>query len=224
MGEKLANKILREHPNHDIDVVIPIPDTSCTAALPIAHRLGIKYREGIVKNRYVGRTFIMPEQEQRQKSVRRKLNAIDLEFRGKNVLLIDDSIIRGTTTKQVVQMARDAGAKKVYLASAAPTVRYPNVYGIDMPTANEFVANNRTEKEIAEYIGANWLVYQDLDDLVSCAQGINEKINRFDTSVFDGKYVTGGVDETYLNRIETLRNDGAKRRRGADVIEFHNQI
>ncbi|RPG51134.1 MAG: amidophosphoribosyltransferase [Gammaproteobacteria bacterium TMED1] len=224
MGEKLANKILREHPNHDIDVVIPIPDTSCTAALPIAHRLGIKYREGIVKNRYVGRTFIMPEQEQRQKSVRRKLNAIDLEFRGKNVLLIDDSIIRGTTTKQVVQMARDAGAKKVYLASAAPTVRYPNVYGIDMPTANEFVANNRTEKEIAEYIGVNWLVYQDLDDLVSCAQGINEKINRFDTSVFDGKYVTGGVDETYLNRIETLRNDGAKRRRGADVIEFHNQI
>ncbi|HAK51530.1 MAG TPA: amidophosphoribosyltransferase [Gammaproteobacteria bacterium] len=225
MGEKLADKILREHPDHDIEVAIPIPDTSCTAALPIAHRLDVKYREGIVKNRYVGRTFIMPEQEQRQKSVRRKLNAIDLEFRGKNVLLVDDSIIRGTTTKQVVQMARDAGANKVYLASAAPAVRYPNVYGIDMPTPNEFVANNRTEEEIAEYIGADWLVYQDLDDLVACAEGINANIDRFDTSVFDGEYVTGGVDATYLNRIETLRSDDAKRQREAeaDVIELHNQ-
>ena len=225
MGEKLADKILREYPDHDIEVVIPIPDTSCTAALPIAHRLDVKYREGIVKNRYVGRTFIMPEQEQRQKSVRRKLNAIDLEFRGKNVLLIDDSIIRGTTTKQVVQMARDAGANRVYLASAAPAVRYPNVYGIDMPTPNEFVANNRTEKEVAEYIGADWLIYQDLDALVSCAEGINVHIDRFDTSVFDGEYVTGGVDATYLNRIETLRSDDAKRRRAAeaDVIELYNQ-
>ena len=166
----------------------------------------------------------MPGQKVRKKSVKQKLNTIDSVFNGKNVMLIDDSIVRGNTSKQIVQMARDAGAKKVYLASAAPTVRYPNVYGIDMPTANEFVANNRTEKEIAEYIGADWLVYQDLDDLVACAQGINEKINRFDTSVFDGEYVTGGVDATYLNRIETLRNDGAKRRRGADIIEFHNQI
>lgn len=226
MGEKLADKILRCHPDHDIDVVIPIPETSCTAALPIAHRLDVKYREGLVKNSYVGRTFIMPEQDQRLKSVRRKFSPIDLEFRDKNVLLIDDSIVRGTTTKQVVQMARDVGARNVYLASAAPAVRFPNVYGIDMPTAHEFVANNRTEEEIAEYLGVDWLVYQDLEDLLDCAKDINPRIDRFDASVFDGKYVTGGVDEAYLNRIETLRNDNAKKARtaDADVIELHNQI
>ena len=225
MGEKLADKVLRLHPDHDIDVVMPVPDTSCTAALPIAHRLDIKYREGLVKNRYVGRTFIMPEQEQRLQSVRRKFSPIDLEFRDKNVLLVDDSIIRGTTTKYLVQMARDVGARNVYLASAAPAVRFPNVYGIDMPTVNEFVANNRTEAEIAEYLGVDWLVYQDLEDLVACAEDINPRMDRFDTSVFDGKYVTGGVDETYLNRLETLRNDNAKKARtaDADVIELHNQ-
>jgi amidophosphoribosyltransferase len=226
MGEKLADKLLRLHPDHDIDVVMPVPDTSCTAALPIAHRLDVKYREGLVKNRYIGRTFILPEQKQRQQSVRRKFSPIDIEFRDKNVLLVDDSIIRGTTTKYLVQMARDVGARNVYLASAAPPARFPNVYGIDMPTVSEFVANNRTEEEIAEYLGVDWLVYQDLEDLVACAEDINPRIDRFDTSVFDGKYVTGGVDETYLNRIETLRSDNAKKARAADadVIELHNQI
>ncbi|XOV88381.1 MAG: amidophosphoribosyltransferase [Pseudomonadota bacterium] len=227
MGEKLADKILRLYPNHDIDVVIPIPDTSCTAALPMAHRLDVKYREGLVKNRYIGRTFIMPGQQERQKSVRRKLNTVELEFKGKNVLLVDDSIVRGTTSRQIVQMARDAGANKVYLASAAPPVRYPNVYGIDMPAAVEFVAHGYTEEEIAEYIGVDWLVYQDLEDLKACALGINQQVEEFDCSVFDGKYVTGGVDEAYLSRIESMRNDQAKtsRIKAADleVIELHNQ-
>ncbi|MCB1693853.1 MAG: amidophosphoribosyltransferase, partial [Pseudomonadales bacterium] len=171
MGEKLADKILRLYPNNDIDVVIPIPDTSCTAALPMAHRLGVKYREGLVKNRYIGRTFIMPGQEERKKSVRRKLNTVELEFKGKNVLLVDDSIVRGTTSRQIVQMARDAGANKVYLASAAPPVRYPNVYGIDMPAACEFVAHGHTEDEIASYLGVDWLVYQDLEDLKESSLG-----------------------------------------------------
>ena len=226
MGEKLADKILRLYPDHDIDVVIPIPDTSCTAALPMAHRLDVKYREGLVKSRYVGRTFIMPGQQERQKSVRRKFNAIDLEFRGKNVLLVDDSIVRGTTTRQIVQMARNAGARKVYLASAAPPVRFPNVYGIDMPATHEFVADGCSEEQIAEYIGVDWLVYQDLADLVDCAMGINEKIKRFDASVFDGDYITGGVNEAYLSRVAGLRNDEAKRQRRVDseVIELHNQI
>jgi amidophosphoribosyltransferase len=226
MGEKLADKILRLYPDHDIDVVIPIPDTSCTAALPMAHRLNVKYREGLVKNRYIGRTFIMPEQHERQKSVRRKLNSIELEFKGKNVLLVDDSIVRGTTSKQIVQLARDAGANKVYLASAAPPVRYPNVYGIDMPAASEFAADGHDEEAIARYIGVDWLVYQDLKDLVDCAEGINNRITRFDTSIFDGEYVTGGVDDNYLDRLESRRNDKAKRQResDADVIELHNQI
>jgi amidophosphoribosyltransferase len=225
MGEKLADKILRLYPDNDIDVVIPIPDTSCTAALPMAHRLDVKYREGLVKNRYIGRTFIMPGQMQRKKSVRRKLSPVQLEFRGKNVLLVDDSIVRGTTSKQIVQMAREAGANGVYLASAAPPVRYPNVYGIDMPAATEFVAHGHTVEEIAEYIGVDWLVYQDLDDLIECAAGINPSIDRFDCSVFDGEYVTGNVDDEYLNRIEVLRNDSAKAQgRGKDeVIELHNQ-
>lgn len=225
MGEKLADSILERYPDNDIDVVIPIPDTSCTAALPMAHRLEVKYREGLVKNRYIGRTFIMPGQSQRQKSVRRKLSPIELEFRGKNVLLVDDSIVRGTTSKQIVQMARDAGAKKVYLASAAPAVRYPNVYGIDMPAASEFVAHEQTEEEIARYIGADWLVYQTIDDLIQCASGINPAIDRFDTSVFDGNYITGNVDQNYLTRIEVLRNDSAKVHEvnDAEVIELHNQ-
>ena len=154
MGEKLGDKLLKLRPDHDIDVVIPIPDTSRTSALELANRLGLKYREGFVKNRYIGRTFIMPGQKQRQKSVRQKLNAIDLEFRGKTVLLVDDSIVRGTTCKQIIQMARDAGAKKVYFASAAPAIRYPNVYGIDMPSASELIAAGKTDEEVQELIGA----------------------------------------------------------------------
>lgn len=226
MGDKLADKILRLRPDHDIDVIIPIPDTSCTAALPLAHRLSVKYREGLVKNRYIGRTFIMPDQKERKASVRRKFSTVELEFRGKNVLLVDDSIIRGTTSKQIVQMARDAGAKKVYLASAAPPVRYQNVYGIDMPDTREFVAHGNTIEEIAEYIGVDWLIYQDLPDLIACTSGINKKIDRFDTSIFDADYVTGGIDETYLTRLESRRNDDAKTMRNTasvEVIELHNQ-
>lgn len=225
MGEKLADKIMEIYPDNDIDVVIPIPDTSCTAALPMAHRLGVKYREGLVKNRYIGRTFIMPGQAERKKSVRQKLSPIELEFRGKNVLLVDDSIVRGTTSRQIVQMAREAGANKVYLASAAPPVRFPNVYGIDMPAASEFIAHDKTVDEIAAYIGADWLIYQDLDDLIECASGINPDIQRFDTSIFDGDYVTGNVDAKYLSRIEGLRNDVAKdkQKTSAEVIELHNQ-
>jgi len=224
MGEKLADKILRLHPDHDIDVVIPIPDTSTTAALPMAHRLNVKYRQGLIKNRYVGRTFIMPGQAERKRSVRRKLNTVELEFRDKNVLLVDDSIVRGTTSKQIVQMARDAGAKKVYLASAAPPVRYPNVYGIDMPAPSEFVAHKLSEEEVADYIGVDWLVYQDLEDLQECALGINPEIEMFDCSVFDGQYVTGGVDHAYLERIESVRSDAAKTDRDAskEIIDLHN--
>ena len=225
MGEKLADKILKTRPDHDIDVVIPIPDTSCTAALPMAHRLDVKYREGLVKNRYIGRTFIMPGQSQRQKSVSRKLSPIELEFRGKNVLLVDDSIIRGTTSKKIVQMARDAGANKVYLASAAPPVRYPNVYGIDMPSASEFVAHGHTIDEIAGYTGADWLLYQDLPDLIACASDINPDIDRFETSIFDGDYVAGNIDADYLDRVDALRNDSAKTQvlSHAEIIELHNQ-
>ena len=224
MGEKLADKILRLHPDHDIDVVIPIPDTSTTAALPMAHRLNVKYRQGLIKNRYVGRTFIMPGQAERKRSVRRKLNTVELEFRDKNVLLVDDSIVRGTTSKQIVQMARDAGAKKVYLAYAAPPVRYPNVYGIDMPAPSEFVAHKLSEEEVADYIGVDWLVYQDLEDLKECALGINPEIEMFDCSVFDGQYVTGGVDDAYLERIESVRSDAVKTDRDAskEIIDLHN--
>ena len=180
MGEKLADKLKRLRPNHDIDVVIPIPDTSRTSALELANRLGLKYREGFVKNRYIGRTFIMPGQSQRKKSVRQKLNAIELEFRGKNVLLIDDSIVRGTTSKQIIQMAREAGANKVYFASAAPPIRYPNVYGIDMPAASELIAAGKTNSEVEELIGADWLVYQDLDDLIAAAAEGNPTISRYE--------------------------------------------
>lgn len=207
MGEKLADKILRERPEHDIDVVIPIPDTSRTSALELANRLGIKYREGFVKNRYIGRTFIMPGQAERKKSVKQKLNAIELEFRGKNVMLVDDSIVRGTTCKQIIQMAREAGAKNVYFCSAAPAVRYQNVYGIDMPSIHELIAHNRSTEEVAELIGADWLLYQDLEDLIDSVGGGKIKIDQFDCAVFNGVYVTGDIDESYLQRIENERND-----------------
>jgi len=210
MGEKLARKVVREWPNHDIDVVIPIPDTSRTSALEMSQVLGVRYREGFIKNRYIGRTFIMPGQEMRKKSVRQKLNAIEIEFRGKNVMLVDDSIVRGTTSKQIVQMARDAGAKKVYFASAAPPVRYPNVYGIDMPAASELIANNRTVEQIQKQIGADKLFYQDLSDLIDAASEGNPQITNFDTSCFSREYVTGDVDSDYFAELETARSDGAK--------------
>lgn len=209
-GERLAEKILKLKPRHDIDVVVPIPDSSRVAGQALAHNLGVKFREGLVKNRYIGRTFIMPGQQQRKKSVRQKLNAIDLEFRGKTVLLVDDSIVRGTTCQQIIQMARDAGAKKVYFASAAPAVKYPNVYGIDMPSVSELIAHGRSEEEVATAIGADWLVYQDLEDLIAASAEGNSTIPRFDCAVFDGDYVTGDVDDSYLARLDEMRNDLAK--------------
>jgi amidophosphoribosyltransferase len=210
MGEKLAQKILRERPDHDIDVVIPIPDTSRTAAVELANALGVKFREGFVKNRYIGRTFIMPGQSQRKKSVKQKLNAIPLEFQGKNVLLVDDSIVRGTTCKQIIEMAREAGAAKVYFCSASPPVKYPNVYGIDMPAVSELIAHGKTVEEVRELIGADWLIFQELDDLIAaCAEGIESSLD-FECSVFNGVYVTGDVTEEYLAKLEAQRNDLAK--------------
>jgi amidophosphoribosyltransferase len=217
MGEKLAAKILRERPDHDIDVVIPIPDTSRTAAMQVAQGLGVKYREGFIKNRYIGRTFIMPEQSARKASVRKKLNAISLEFAGKNVLLVDDSVVRGTTSQQIIEMAREAGAKKVYFASAAPPVRYPNVYGIDMPAAGELVAAGRTVEQVQRKIGADWLVYQDLEDLVAAVQHEKAEVEGFDTSCFSGEYVTGDVSRAYLDALEKIRSNSAKARRDAKV-------
>jgi amidophosphoribosyltransferase len=217
MGEKLAERIQRLRPEHDIDVVIPIPDTSRTSALQLALALGVKYREGFVKNRYIGRTFIMPGQEMRQKSVRSKLNAIDLEFRGRNVLLVDDSIVRGTTSAQIIELAREAGAKKVYFASAAPPVRFPNVYGIDMAVASELVANGRSEDDVAASIGADWLVYQDLEDLVAACRHDDARITAFDTSCFSGEYVTGDVTREFLARIEHERSDGTRAQRMLDL-------
>ena len=222
MGEKLADKILRERPDHDIDVVIPIPDTSRTSALELANRMGVKYREGFVKNRYIGRTFIMPGQAERKKSVRQKLNAIELEFRGKNVMLVDDSIVRGTTCKQIIQMAREAGAKNVYFCSAAPAVRYPNVYGIDMPSVHELIAYNRSTEEVADLIGADWLIYQDLDDLVDSVGGGKIKIEQFDCAVFNGEYVTGDIDEQYLQRIEDEHLELSAKNVGQATIGLHN--
>ena len=214
MGVKLGEKILRLRPDHDIDVVIPIPDTSRDAALEIASLLGVKYREGFIKNRYVGRTFIMPGQGERVKSVKRKLNPIPLEFKNRVVLLVDDSIVRGTTSKQIVQMARDAGAKKVYLASAAPPVRFPNIYGIDMPSVEELVAHDRSEDEIQQLLGCDWLIYQDLADLEAAVSGPKQRIDHFDSSCFDGKYVTG-IEPGYFERIRQLRSDEAKKSRRA---------
>jgi amidophosphoribosyltransferase len=218
MGEALAAKIQRLRPDHDIDVVIPIPDTSRTSAMQLARNLGVEYREGFVKNRYIGRTFIMPGQEQRQKSVRSKLNAIPLEFRGRNVLLVDDSIVRGTTSAQIIELAREAGAAKVYFASAAPPVRYPNVYGIDMPAASELVAAGRTDEDVARLIGADWLVYQDLEDLVHAVRHDKARIESFDTSCFSGEYVTGDVTAEYLAKLEKERSDDAKAQRRLDLV------
>ncbi|NGY06222.1 amidophosphoribosyltransferase [Solimonas terrae] len=225
MGVKLAEKILREWPEHDIDVVIPIPDTSRVAGAELAARLGVHYREGFIKNRYIGRTFIMPGQAQRKKSVRQKLNPVDLEFRGKNVLLVDDSIVRGTTSKEIVEMARAAGARKVYFASASPPVRYPNVYGIDMPTSSELVAHGRTVDELEKMLGADRLIYQDLEDLVDAVRAGNPNITRFDCSVFNGEYITQDVTTEYLNQLELFRSDAAKAARQkaqTTVIELRN--
>lgn len=216
MGELLAQKILRRYPGHDIDVVIPIPDSSRTAALPLANELGVKYREGFVKNRYIPRTFIMPGQSIRKKSVRQKLNAIALEFKDKNVLLVDDSIVRGTTSREIVQMAREAGARRVYLASAAPPVRYANVYGIDMPSPAELIASGRSVDEVARTIGADWLVYQDMEDLINAARRGNPAIANFDTSCFTGEYVTGDVNADYLAQVEAARNDLAREKNDRD--------
>ena len=206
MGERLAQKIRRIRPQQDIDAVIPIPDTSRTAALALAQALDVKYREGFVKNRYVGRTFIMPGQSERVQSVRRKLNAIELEFRNKVVLLVDDSIVRGTTSRQIIQMAREAGARKVYFASAAPPVRFPNVYGIDMPAPAELIAHGRSEEEIERLLGADWLIYQDLADLTAAVAEGNEALNAFDSSCFDGAYVTD-LPSGYLESIARVRSD-----------------
>jgi len=220
MGVKLAHKVLREWRDHDIDVVIPIPDTSRTSALEMANELGLKYREGFIKNRYIARTFIMPGQTERQRSVRQKLNAIDLEFRDKNVLLVDDSIVRGTTSKQIVQMARDAGARKVYFASAAPPVRYPNVYGIDMPSVNELVANGRSVDQVCVEIGADRLIYQDITDLKDAVREGNPSIKDFDTSCFDGKYITGDVSSDYLDHVESERQDAVRVKRNANTLDL----
>lgn len=227
-GEALAKKIRAIKPDHGIDVVIPIPDTSRIAAQSMAHELGLKFREGFMKNRYIGRTFIMPGQNERKKSVRQKLNPVPLEFEGKTVLLVDDSIVRGTTCRQIIQMARDAGARQVYFASACPPVRYPNVYGIDMPSAMELIAHDRTEDEICEAIGADWLVFQDIEDLIQCSLEGNSKVDGFDCSVFNKEYVTGDIDDDYLMSVHNARNDTVQSQRraaenaGRSVIGIHN--
>ena len=223
MGAKLAKKIKRVHPEYqDIDVVIPIPDTSRTTALQIAYDLGVPYREGFIKNRYIARTFIMPGQQLRKKSVRRKLNPIRKEFLGKKVLLVDDSIVRGTTATQIVALTREAGAKQVYLASAAPAVRYPNVYGIDMPAKEEFVAHGCSEAEIGRKLGVDWLIYQDLCDLEASVRSLNPVIRAFDTSCFDGEYVTGDIDAAYLQILENDRNDSKKAKRNSKYIKTYS--
>lgn len=225
MGTALADQIKRDWPNHDIDVVIPIPSTSRTAAVELAAHLDVKYREGFIKNRYIGRTFIMPGQQKRKKSVRQKLNPIDLEFAGKNVLLVDDSIVRGTTSQQIVEMAREAGAKNVYMASAAPPVRYPNVYGIDMPTATELVAHDRDEAEIQQVIGADKLIYLEMDALRDAVAHGNSALTQFEDSVFTGNYVTADISDEYLQQLELFRSDDAKtnrRQSPGSVIELHN--
>lgn len=218
MGTILAEKIMREWQGIDIDVVIPIPDTSRASALQLSVAMGVEYREGFIKNRYIGRTFIMPGQALRKKSVRQKLNPIGVEFKGKNVLLVDDSIVRGTTSKQIVEMAREAGANKVYFASAAPPVRFPNVYGIDMPSREELLATDRTDQEICNEIGADGLIYQDLSDLVKVVKDNTDNIEQFDCSCFDGVYITGDVDEAYLDRIEARRGDDIKQNRPPNSI------
>ncbi len=217
MGQNLADKIIKNWHDHDIDVVMPIPDTSRISALELSISLKVPYREGFIKNRYIGRTFIMPEQSQRAQSVKRKLNAISSEFNGKNVLLVDDSIVRGTTSKQIIDMAREAGAKQVYMASAAPPVKFPNVYGIDMPASNEFAADGRTEEEIAKLIGADRLFYQDLDGLIDSVKNDSSPVLNFDSSCFNGEYVTGGVTKKYLKELDELRNNLAKTQDTSDA-------
>jgi amidophosphoribosyltransferase len=220
MGEHLADKIRHTLPHIDIDSVIPIPDSSRPSAMELATRLNLPYREGFVKNRYIGRTFIMPGQAERRKSVRQKLNTIAQEFRGKSVLLVDDSIVRGTTSKEIVQMARDAGARKVYFASAAPPVRFANVYGIDMPSRHELIANDRSDEEICQEIGADGLIYQDLDALKTAVHSLNPSITVFETSCFDGCYVTGDVSAEYLTSVENQRSDGNLSGEDADVAQL----
>lgn len=222
MGESLADKVAKDMRHLDIDVVIPIPDSSRPSALQLANSLGINFREGFVKNRYVGRTFIMPGQQQRRKSVRQKLNAMNVEFRGKNVMLVDDSIVRGTTSREIVQMAREAGARKIYFASAAPPVRYPNVYGIDMPTRKELIATDRDEEQICREICADYLVFQDLESLKNDVSKVNPAVTNFETSCFDGKYIAGNVTPEYLNAIESQRNDGIVKvgRKGSTQLDL----
>jgi len=220
MGEMLAQRLLKVWPDHDIDVIIPVPDTSRTAALQMAYALGLTYREGFIKNRYIGRTFIMPGQAERRKSVRQKLNAIAQEFHGKNVLLVDDSIVRGTTSTQIIQLAREAGARKVYLASAAPAVRFPNVYGIDMPSSMELVAYKRTVQEIARVIGADWLLYQELNDLEQAVRGDGTLIDQFDSSCFNGHYVTGDISANYLQQVDLERSDEAMARQQDNALDL----
>ncbi|KAJ1660048.1 amidophosphoribosyltransferase [Dispira simplex] len=229
MGEALADQVQRVlGTDHDIDVVIPVPDTSRVSALQLSYRLNILYREGFIKNRYIGRTFIMPGQEMRRKSVRRKLNAMALEFAGKNVLLVDDSIVRGTTSREIVQMARDAGAKKVYFASCAPPIRYPNVYGIDMPSARELVAYQRSEEQVAEVINADRMIFQRLEDLVRACNKFRPEIERFDTSVFDGQYIAGDITPDYLLALDHARSDVAKNgtsiQSAPETIGLHNSF
>ncbi len=214
MGEKLAQKIRRQYSGLDVDVVIPIPDSSRPSALQLAAGLGVPYREGFVKNRYIGRTFIMPGTAVRRRSVRQKLNPMAMEFSGKNVLLVDDSIVRGTTSREIVQMARESGARKVFFASAAPPVRFPNVYGIDMPTRAELIAAHRSEEEVGREIGADALIYQDLDELKDAVRRANPKLGNFETSCFDGVYVTGDITTDYLRAIEIQRD--ASRDSGED--------
>lgn len=225
MGKKLGEKIAREWNDVDIDVVIPIPETSCDAALEIARILNKPYRQGFVKNRYVGRTFIMPGQSARRLSVRRKLNANRIEFEGKNVLLVDDSIVRGTTSKEILDMVRSVGAKKVYLASAAPEIRYPNVYGIDMPVASELIAYNRTVDGIAKAIGADKLIFQDLSDLIDSITEKNPNIHHLECSVFDGVYITGDIDDNYLSLLEQKRGESKKNMvfKELENLEIYNE-
>ena len=210
LGETLAQRVISTMPPTDIDVVIPIPESSRPSAMQLAQKIGKPYREGFVKNRYVGRTFIMPGQQARKKSVRQKLNAIGVEFKGRNVLLVDDSIVRGTTSKEIVQMAREAGARKVYMASAAPPVRYPNVYGIDMPTSEELIAHNRTVEEIRQFIGADALIYQDVDAMKRVVGALNPAIVGFEASCFDGQYITGDVSIADFAAIEAQRTEARK--------------
>ena len=211
MGDYLGEKILKEYDHLDIDVVIPVPDTSRTSAMQVAHKLDIKYREGFIKNRYIGRTFIMPGQSIRKRSVAHKLSPIEIEFKNKNVLLVDDSIVRGNTSKKIIEMVRNNGAKKVFFASAAPPIRYQNVYGIDMPATTELVAHNRTVKQVEKFIGADTLIYQNLDDLKLSAHIGNKKIKRFEDSVFTGEYCTGSVTKDFLKQLEVSRLDSSKK-------------